>query len=104
MAAKTRRDRWSAAPTRCRWCLPCVLSCGLSLGTGNGVAVTRRAARRTLTQQPGQGTTLGRVKLPVAQGTVVVRIGRLEPPFDHGKIFILGQGPVLVGIGGGEFP
>src|SRR5580658_8634165 len=55
-----------------------------------------------LTQQPGQSAALAGVELEIAQRAVMVDVSGLEALIDHREILVLGQGVVLVGIGGGE--
>src|SRR5215469_6343108 len=59
-------------------------------------------ASAVLVQQSGEGLAGSGAELCRAHGTVVIGIGSLEPLFDHRKIFVLGQGLIVVRIGGSE--
>src|SRR5215470_18684308 len=59
-------------------------------------------ARALLVQQSGEGLAVSGAELCRTYGAVVIGIRGLEPLFDRGKIFVLGQGLVIVRIGGSE--
>src|SRR6516225_11666568 len=59
-------------------------------------------ARAVLVQQSGEGLAGSGAELCRAYGAVVIGIGGLEPLFDCRKVFVLGQGLVVIRIGGTE--